>query len=106
MAPVSEEFFKILFVVYLIQSKKVGFAVDSAILGFAVGAGFAIIENIYYLSVLTDTGLLTWFVRGFGTAVMHGGTTAIAAVVAAACSSVYYDVATNNEIGHSQQCQV
>lgn len=54
---------------------------DSAILGFAVGAGFAIIENIYYLSVLTDTGLLTWFVRGFGTAVMHGGTTAIAAIL-------------------------
>lgn len=81
IAPVTEEFFKILFVIYLIQSKKVGFAVDSAIFGFAIGAGFAIIENIYYLNVLTDAGLLTWFVRGFGTAVMHGGTTAIASIL-------------------------
>jgi hypothetical protein len=78
---VSEEFFKILFVIYLVQSKKVGFAVDSAILGFAIGTGFAIIENIYYLNALTDAGLLTWFVRGFGTAVMHGGTAAIASIL-------------------------
>lgn len=81
VAPVSEELFKILFVIYLIQSKKVGFAVDAAILGFACGAGFAIIENIYYMRTLTDAGLLTWFVRGFGTAVMHGGTTSIAAII-------------------------
>lgn len=81
IAPVTEEFFKILFVIYLIRSKKVGFAVDTAILGFAVGAGFAIIENIYYMQALTDAGLLTWFVRGFGTAIMHGGTTAIAAIL-------------------------
>lgn len=81
VAPVSEEFFKILFVIYLVQSKKVGFAVDSAIFGFAIGTGFAIIENIYYLNALTDAGLLTWFVRGFGTAVMHGGTAAIASIL-------------------------
>lgn len=81
IAPVTEEILKILFVIYLIRASKVGFMVDAAILGFAVGAGFAIIENIYYLGVLTEAGLLTWFVRGFGTAVMHGGTTAIAAII-------------------------
>lgn len=81
VAPVSEEVLKILFVVYLIRASKVGFMVDAAILGFAVGAGFAIIENIYYLNVLTEAGLITWFVRGFGTAIMHGGTTAIAAII-------------------------
>lgn len=81
IAPITEEFFKILFVIYLVRSKKVGFAVDTAIFGFAIGAGFAIIENIYYMQALTDAGLLTWFVRGFGTAVMHGGTTAIAAIL-------------------------
>ena len=30
---------------------------------------------------LSDPGLVTWFVRGFGTAVMHGGTTSIAAII-------------------------
>lgn len=81
VAPFSEEILKMLFVVYLITARRVGFMVDAAILGFATGAGFAIIENLYYLNALTDAGLLTWFVRGFGTAVMHGGTTAIAAII-------------------------
>jgi RsiW-degrading membrane proteinase PrsW (M82 family) len=81
VAPVTEEFFKILFIVYLVRAKKVGFMVDAAIVGFAVGAGFAIIENIYYMRVLSEADIITWFVRGFGTAVMHGGTTAIAAMI-------------------------
>jgi protease PrsW len=81
VAPVSEEILKFLFVAYLIGARKVGFMVDAAILGFAVGAGFAIIENLYYLNAISDAGLLTWFVRGFGTAIMHGSTTAIASVI-------------------------
>ena len=81
IAPFIEEALKMLFVIWLIQKNRVGFIVDSAIFGFAVGAGFAIIENSYYMSVLTDAGLSTWFVRGFGTAVMHGGTTAAAAII-------------------------
>lgn len=81
IAPFSEEILKILFVVWLIWKNRVGFMVDAAIFGFAIGAGFAIVENIYYLTVLTDASLTTWFVRGFGTAVMHGGTTAIAAII-------------------------
>ena len=81
IAPFSEEVLKVLFVVWLIWKNRVGFMVDAAIFGFAIGAGFAIIENIYYMNVLTDAGLSTWFVRGFGTAVMHGGTTAIAAII-------------------------
>ena len=81
ISPFSEELLKFIFVIYVIRTYKVGFMVDAAILGFAVGAGFAIVENIYYMSYLTDAGILTWFVRGFGTAVLHGGTTAIAAVI-------------------------
>jgi protease PrsW len=82
VAPVTEELLKFIFVYYLIRAQKVGFMVDAAIFGFAVGTGFAIVENIIYLNSLQDPGLLTWLVRGFGTAVMHGGTTAIAAIIA------------------------
>lgn len=81
IAPLTEEFLKLIFIIYLIKTSRVGFMVDAAIFGCAVGAGFAIIENIYYLSSVIDGGLLTWFVRGFGTAIMHGGTTAIAAII-------------------------
>ena len=81
VAPVIEEVLKAGFVIFLITKKRVGFMVDAAILGFAVGAGFAFIENIYYLRSIEDSNLLLWIVRGLGTAVMHGGTTAAFAVL-------------------------
>lgn len=81
VAPAFEEFCKALYVIYLIKTSRVGFLVDSAILGFAVGAGFACVENIYYLQSLEDPNILLWIIRGFGTAVMHGGTTAIFALL-------------------------
>ncbi len=59
-----------------------GFRVDSAIHGFAIGAGFAVVENIYYLLVLTDPNPLLWFIRGFGTAMMHSATIAVFAIMA------------------------
>lgn len=81
IAPVSEEILKFIPVLYLIVTRRVGFMVDAAIFGLAVGAGFAIIENLYYLNAIEATSLITWFVRGFGTAIMHGCTTAIAAII-------------------------
>ncbi len=77
ISPFIEEIMKALFIVYLINSKKVGFMVDAAICGFAIGAGFAVTENISYAAGLSDTNLFLWILRGFGTAIMHGGTTAI-----------------------------
>jgi len=53
-------------------------------MGFAVGTGFALVENLYYLRLAPDAGMGTWIVRGFGTAIMHGGATAIFAVLALA----------------------
>ena len=81
VAPVVEETLKGIWVVYLLARSRIGFVVDAGILGFAVGTGFACLENLYYLQDSTAT-VLTWTVRGFGTAVMHGGTTAIFAMVA------------------------
>lgn len=81
VAPVVEELLKGVALVYLIRSKRVGFLVDAAIFGFAVGTGFAMVENIYYLQALDDASIVVWIVRGFGTAIMHGGVTAIFAVV-------------------------
>lgn len=81
IAPVIEETLKAIYLVYLLRRNRVGFVVDAAISGFAVGTGFALVENLYYLTVNPDASLWTWFVRGFGTAVMHGGCTALAAMV-------------------------
>ncbi len=81
IAPFVEETLKALVIVALMRRNRIGFLVDAAIFGFAVGAGFAIFENLFYLQALPGTELGTWIVRGFGTAFMHGGATAIFAIV-------------------------
>jgi RsiW-degrading membrane proteinase PrsW (M82 family) len=91
VAPLTEEILKGLYVAWLLRRKRVGFVVDGAILGFAVGAGFALVENVEYLSSLADTRVWLWIVRGFGTAVLHGATTAILAILAKVLSDRHPD---------------
>jgi protease PrsW len=86
IAPLTEETVKALFVVYLIRRRRIGFAVDAAQLGFAVGTGFALMENLQYLRVLGNAGLLLWLVRGLGTAMLHGAVIAIFAMLAQTAS--------------------
>jgi len=81
VSPISEEGLKALVIVYLFRTSRIGFLVDSAIMGFAVGAGFAFAENLFYLYQAGDAHMAVWVVRGFGTAIMHGGCTAIFAIM-------------------------
>lgn len=81
VAPVTEETLKAIYVLYLVRRGRIGFLVDAAILGFAVGTGFALFENAEYLRARTDRHLLLWMVRGFGTALLHGGCTALLATL-------------------------
>jgi len=77
VAPIVEEGLKALVIIFLFRTHRIGFLVDSAIMGFAVGAGFGVAENFYYLYTIPDANMAVWIVRGFGTAIMHGGVTAI-----------------------------
>ena len=86
VSPVIEETLKALIIVVLIRARRIAFLVDAAIAGFAVGTGFAVVENLYYLSMRPDSHMAVWVVRGFGTAIMHGGATAIFAIVSVALS--------------------
>jgi RsiW-degrading membrane proteinase PrsW (M82 family) len=81
VAPFVEEPLKAAFLVYLLASRKTGFLVDTAIQGFAMGAGFALVENISYVVSLGSHSAILWLVRGFGTAMMHGAATSIAGIV-------------------------
>lgn len=82
IAPILEETLKSLYVVFLIRGMRIGFIVDAAICAFAVGAGFALVENAYYLRELRTEQIVIWIVRGFGTAIMHGSTMAIFGILA------------------------
>ncbi len=83
VAPFTEEILKMIILILLISRHRIGFAIDAAIYGFAVGSGFAFTENLIYLIQLgpEQTNLWIWIARGVGTAVMHGGSTAIAGVI-------------------------
>ncbi len=86
VSPFVEETLKALVLAAFFQAQRIGFLVDGAILGFAAGAGFSLFENIYYLNTASEAGLVVWVIRGFGTAMMHGGTTAIFAALTKALS--------------------
>jgi len=81
VAPLIEEILKAGYMIFLIKSRRVGFMVDAAIFGFAIGAGFAFVENIYYLYALDSTNIVLWIVRGFGTAALHGATMILFGIV-------------------------
>ena len=86
IAPVIEETLKGTLIVLLILRGRAGFLVDAAVQGFAVGAGFALVENVTYLHAFGTAPLTLWLVRGLGTAMLHGGTTTIFAIMARALS--------------------
>src|SRR5215472_4153407 len=48
VAPFAEESLKAAFMLFMFARNRVGFMIDAAIVGFGVGAGFAVAENIYY----------------------------------------------------------
>jgi protease PrsW len=79
VAPVVEEILKFSLLWILVKSNKIGFMIDATIYGFAIGASFSLVENIFYLFHYSEgeSNLMVWIIRGFGTAIMHGGATAI-----------------------------
>ncbi|HLK25016.1 MAG TPA: PrsW family glutamic-type intramembrane protease [Caulobacteraceae bacterium] len=79
-APPIEESLKAALVLALFLRNRIGFMIDAAISGVAVGAGFSVVENGIYLGVFTHATVGVWLVRGFGTALMHAGCTALFAV--------------------------
>jgi RsiW-degrading membrane proteinase PrsW (M82 family) len=81
VSPWIEESLKAVLLVFLIRTRRVGLPVDAGIAGFAIGTGFAVIENLYYLAARPHTVLAVQVIRGFGTAIMHGGTAAILAMI-------------------------
>lgn len=89
--PLTEESAKAAFIAYLILRRRIGFPVDAAQMGFAVGTGFAVVENLEYLRVMSDAGFVVWCVRGLGAAMLHGATTAIFAMMSHTAAARHRD---------------
>jgi protease PrsW len=89
VAPFTEEIAKAGLIGLLIARGRVGFLVDAAVQGFAIGTGFALVENATYLRDFGDAPLMLWAVRGLGTGVLHGATTAMAGIIGKAVADRY-----------------
>jgi protease PrsW len=82
VAPWIEEAIKAALIIALFRMNRIGYKLDAVISGFAIGAGFSVVENIFYLTIFPGYNTGTWLVRGFGTAIMHGTTLAVLAAIA------------------------
>jgi RsiW-degrading membrane proteinase PrsW (M82 family) len=92
-SPFLEEILKGAILVYLIRTRRIGMLVDAAIFGFAIGSGFSLVENLYYLASRPDANIAVEIIRGFGTAIMHGGATSIFAIVSVSLAEKRPDAA-------------
>ncbi|MFZ9395976.1 MAG: PrsW family glutamic-type intramembrane protease [Erythrobacter sp.] len=81
VAPWIEEALKGVLIIGLFLGNRIGYKIDAALCGLAIGAGFAIVENVIYLVQHPAISPGIWLVRGVGTAVMHSGAAAIMAAV-------------------------
>jgi len=76
-----EEIVKVLPLMISINRKKTVFFSESAMYGSAIGAGFALLENILYVIFASNLTLGDALIRGFGTALLHIGCTALLSCV-------------------------
>ncbi len=77
--PIIEEMVKAVPLLWLATRKKIVFFIDSVICGAAVGGGFSILENIFYLLWSNEMGIGTILFRGLEVALIHMGCSAIIA---------------------------
>jgi RsiW-degrading membrane proteinase PrsW (M82 family) len=91
VSPPIEETLKAIYVVAVLRQRRLGFLVDAALVGFAVGTGFALVENVHYLQRYPDSRFVLSLVRGFGPAILHGAMTCLFAMLAKSFSDRHAD---------------
>lgn len=79
-APVYEEIFKMLILLYLIRRPNFTYFVDGAIYGFAAGMGFAVVENFQYIYYNSSLGLGTAVSRVLSVNLVHATSTALVGI--------------------------
>lgn len=70
-APILEEIFKGLFLLFLVSRRWFSYSVDGAIYGFATGIGFAILENYEYVIKDPTIAVLVALQRIFSANLVH-----------------------------------
>ena len=81
VSPCIEETFKVLPLLFFVWARRMVFSAETQLYGEAVGGGFALVENVIYLSRFPGMDVATALVRGLGTGLLHMGCTALAATL-------------------------
>jgi RsiW-degrading membrane proteinase PrsW (M82 family) len=76
IAPILEEIFKGLFLLYLIKRSQFTYSVDGILYGLAVGIGFAVLENIFYITQVSNATDIA-FQRIFTASLVHAFSSAV-----------------------------
>lgn len=77
--PLVEELVKAIPLMVLAARGKIAFFIDSVICGAAVGGGFSILENVFYLVLGEPLSMGTALFRGLEVALIHMGCSAVVA---------------------------
>ncbi|MBI3150790.1 MAG: PrsW family intramembrane metalloprotease [Chloroflexi bacterium] len=70
-APILEEILKAIILISLVQRADFNYVVDGALYGFGAGIGFAIIENVEYVTGNPEIALTVAIARVFSTNLVH-----------------------------------
>ena len=70
-APILEEILKSLILIFLVTRADFNYVVDGAIYGFGAGIGFAMIENVQYITDNPEIALSLAIARVFSTNLVH-----------------------------------
>jgi RsiW-degrading membrane proteinase PrsW (M82 family)/CRP-like cAMP-binding protein len=79
-APIIEEILKAALLWYLIRRPDFRYFVDGAIYGFCVGIGFAMVENLFYISSSGSAALTLAASRSLSTSLMHAMASALVGI--------------------------
>ncbi len=77
LGPIVEEILKALIIYFFIWQPSFRYFVDGSVYGFATGVGFAVTENVFYLTTNPSAGLALALSRVVSTSLMHATTSAI-----------------------------
>ncbi|MCJ7432451.1 MAG: PrsW family intramembrane metalloprotease, partial [Anaerolineales bacterium] len=81
IAPITEEIIKSAFLVYLVRRRSFNYFVDGAIYGFAIGIGFAVVENYRYIVNYQAAAITIAAGRALSTNLIHATGSAIVGVM-------------------------
>lgn len=80
IGPILEELLKSLILIYLVQRADFNYVVDGAIYGFAVGIGFAVVENFEYVLGRPNIAVILAVARVFSTNLIHAAASGVIGV--------------------------